>query len=202
MWSCANCHHLEVTEEKPEQCPVCGAGSDKFQVHTVPDVKGAKTLENLQVSLAAESKAHERNLAFALKAEQENLPEIAKLFRAVAEAEAIHAYRDLNLLGAVSETQENLEVAFERENHAGNSYPRFIKEANKEGDTNVAKVFSQTRDVEREHAKLYEKALEHMLGDAGAEYYVCRVCGYVADGSVPENCPICGAPGKNFRHVE
>ena len=97
--------------------------------------------------------------------------------------------------------QENLEVAFERENLAGNSYPQFIKEANQEGNTAVARIFSQTRDVEREHAKLYEKALEHMLGDDITEYYVCGVCGYVADGVLPDTCPICGALKEKFREI-
>ena len=201
MWTCTNCHHLETTIERPERCPVCGVESEKFITHKVPSIEGTKTVKNLQVSLVAESKAHQRNLAFALKAEQEKYQQIARLFRAVAEAEAIHAYHALRLLGAISNTQENLEAAFERENLASNSYPQFVREANEEGNAAVATVFSHTRDVEREHARLYEKALEHMLGNVNTEYYVCSICGYVSDGVLPEKCPICGALKERFRRI-
>jgi rubrerythrin len=82
----------------------------------VPGIKGTKTLNNIKAGFVAESQAHQRNLAFAMKAEQENFTQVAKLFRAIAEAEGIHAYNHLRLLGGVSDTQENLEAAFEREN--------------------------------------------------------------------------------------
>ncbi len=124
---------------------------------------------------------------------------MARLFRAIAEAEGIHAFNHLRLLGTVVSTQENLETAFERENLASSTYPQFIKEANEESNTHVATIFSYSRDVERGHAKLYEKALEHMLGDVDTEYYVCSICGYVSDGVLPDQCPICGAPREKFR---
>ena len=76
-----------------------------------------------------------------------------------------------------------------------------IKDANMEGNKQVARAFSFHRDVERGHAKLYEKALEHMLGDVDTEYYVCGVCGYVSDGVLPDECPICGAPQKQFKKI-
>jgi len=127
--------------------------------------------------------------------------QVARLFRAIAEAEGVHAFHHLRLLGGVSDTQENLESAFERENLASNTYPQFIIDANEEGNSQVAKIFGYSRDVERGHAKLYEKALEHMLADADTEYYVCSVCGYVSDGTLPEECPICGARAEKFRKV-
>ena len=201
IWKCNNCHHLDLAVEKPERCPVCGAEADKLVPHEVPQISGTKTLKNLRMGFIAESQAHQRNQAFALKAEQEGYRQVAKLFRAIAEAEAIHAFNLLRLLGGVSGTQENLESAFERENLATNTYPQFIKEANEEDNTNVARIFSYSRDVERGHAKLYEKALEHMLGDVDTEYYVCSVCGYVSDGEPPDECPICGAPKEMFRKV-
>lgn len=201
MWKCNNCHHVELAADKPERCPLCGAEAEKLVSHEVLGIKGMKTLKNLKAGFIAESQAHQRNLAFAIKAEEEGYPQVAKLFRAIAEAEGIHAFNHLRLLGAVASTQENLETAFERENLASSTYPQFIKEANEEDNAHVARIFSYSRDVERGHAKLYEKALEHMLGDVETEYYVCGVCGYVSDGDLPEVCPICGAPGERFRRV-
>lgn len=201
MWKCTNCYHIELSAEKPDRCPVCNAAADKLVQHEVPGIKGENTLSNLKAGFVAESQAHLRNLAFAMKAEQQGYPQVAKLFRAIAEAEAIHAFHHLRLLGATSDTQENLEAAFERENLASEAYPRFIRDANREDNQKVAQVFSFTRDVERGHAKLYEKALEHMLGDVETDYYVCGVCGYVSDGILPDECPICGAPAKQFKKI-
>ena len=201
MWKCSNCHHMEIVDERPGHCPVCGAEAEKLLPHEVPGIKGTKTLLNLKTGFVAESQAHQRNLAFAMRAEQEDLPQVAKLFRAVAEAEGVHAYHHLRLLGGISDTQENLESAFERESLAQSTYPQFIKEANEEGNTAVAKVFSYSRDVEKGHAKLYKKALEHMIQETDTDYYVCGVCGYVSDGELPDECPICGAHREKFRHI-
>ena len=202
MWKCTNCYHIEIEDEKPERCPVCGAGAERLISHEVPGVKGKRTLQNLKFGFVGESQAHLRNLAFAIKAEQEGYRQIAKLFRAVTEAEAVHAFNHLRLLDAVSATQENLQSAFEREKLASNSYPRFIKEAREDGNEQVARVFSYSRDVERGHARLYENALQHMLAGVDTEYYVCSVCGYVADGELPDQCPICGAPREKFKRVD
>lgn len=201
MWKCTNCHHVELATDKPERCPLCGAEAEKLIPHEVAGIKGTKTLKNLKAGFVAESQAHQRNLAFAIRAEEEGYSQVAKLFRAIAEAEGIHAFNHLRLLGAVAGTQENLETAFERENLASSTYPQFIREANEEENAAVATIFGYSRDVERGHAKLYEKALEHMLGDVDTEYYVCGVCGYVSDGELPDQCPICGAPRERFRKV-
>jgi rubrerythrin len=107
----------------------------------------------------------------------------------------------LRLLGGISDTQENLEAAFKRENLASDSYPEFIKAAHEEGNTAVAKIFTYSRDVEAGHAKLYKKALERMIQETETDYYVCGVCGYVSDGELPDECPICGAPQDKFRQV-
>jgi rubrerythrin len=192
---------VELSTDKPQRCPVCGAEAEKLVSHEVPGIKGAKTLKNLKVGFVAESQAHLRNLAFAMKAEQEGYSQVARLFRAIAEAEAVHAFNHFRLLGAASGTQENLESAFERENLAASTYPQFIREANEEGNTSVATVLGYSRDVEKGHAKLYKKALAHTMAEEETEYYVCQVCGYVADGVLPDVCPICGAPKEKFRKV-
>ena len=201
MWKCTNCHHLKFSTDKPQQCPVCGVEAEKLVWHEVPGIRGTKTLKNLKAGFIAESQAHLRNLAFAMKAEQEGYSQMAKLFRAVAEAEAVHAFNHFRLLDAVSDTQENLESAFEKENLASKTYPQFITEANAEGNTGVAKTFSYSRDVEKGHARLYKKALAHMMAEEEVDYYVCQICGYVSDGILPEECPICGALQEKFRRV-
>jgi rubrerythrin len=201
MWKCTNCHHVEFSTNKPQQCPVCGAEAGKLVQHEVSGIKGTKTLNNLKAGFVAESQAHLRNLAFAMKAEQEGYSRIAILFRAIAEAEGVHAFNHLRLLGAVSSTQDNLESAFERENLAASTYPQFVRAANEEGNTSVAKTFSYSRDVEKGHANLYKKALAHMMAEEETEYYVCQVCGHVSDRVLPDVCPICGAPKEKFRKV-
>jgi rubrerythrin len=201
MWRCTNCHHVELSTHKPQHCPVCGAEAEKLVPHEVSGIKGTKTLNNLKIGFVAESQAHLRNLVFAMKADQEGYPQVARLFRAIAEAEAVHAFNHFRLLGAMSDTQDNLESAFERENLAASTYPQFIREANEEGNTSVATVLGYSSDVEKGHAKLYKKAQAHMMADEETEYYVCQVCGHVSDGSLPDECPICGAPKEKFRKV-
>jgi rubrerythrin len=201
MWKCTNCHHVEISTDRPPLCPVCGAEAGKLVPHEISEIKGTKTLNNLKSGFVAESQAHMRNLAFAIKAEQEGYSQVAILFRAIAEAEAVHAFNHFRLLGAVSGTQDNLESAFERENLAASTYPQFVREASEEGNMSVATTFSYSRDVEKGHAKLYKKALAHTMAEEETEYYVCQVCGYVSDGALPDACPICGAPKEKFRKV-
>ena len=201
MWKCADCHHVELSGDRPERCPICGAEAEKLVPHEVSGIKGTKTLKNLKAGFIAESQAHLRNLAFAMKADQEGYSQVARLFRAIAEAEAVHAFNHFRLLDGESNTQENLESAFERENLASNRYPQVVREANEEDNAGVATVLSYSRDVEKGHATLYRKALAYMMADEEVEYYVCQVCGYVSDGVLPDECPICGAPKEKFRRV-
>lgn len=201
MWRCSNCSHLEVGTDKPEKCLVCGAESTQFVHHEAEGVKGEKTLANLRTGFIAESQASVRNRAFAMKADQDDLSQMAQLFRAIAEAEAVHAFNHLRFLSGISDTQTNLQSAFEHENLASDAYPQLIQGANEEGNMAVARLFGFVRDVEREHAKLYKKALDHMMSDEQTEYYVCTVCGHIEDGTAPDECPICGAPREKFRKV-
>ncbi len=198
MWKCSNCAHLELTDDKPGKCPVCGADAEKLELYVNSSVKGKKTLLNLKAGFEAESKASIRNYAFAMKADQEGFPQMAALFRAIAEAEAVHAYNHLRFLGAVSDTQTNLESAFEHENYAAEAYPDLIKTAGEEGNAAVARQFGFVRDVEREHSGLYKSAMDHMVAEKETEYFVCSVCGHVEDGYTPDECPICGAPKDKF----
>ncbi|MBW1951357.1 MAG: rubrerythrin family protein, partial [Deltaproteobacteria bacterium] len=155
---------------------------------------GEKTEKNLAIAFAAESKAAARNLAFGQKAQHDGYEQIARLFRAVADAESVHAQRYLRLMrGKIGSTEENLETAFHNEIRANvDEYPNLIKEATEEGVSAVEKAFSQSRDVESRHAELYKKAMNDMLAERETIYHVCQVCGYIAEDEAPENCPICG----------
>jgi len=163
-----------------------------------------KTDTNLAYAFAAESKAAARNSAFAAKAEQEEYSHIARLFRAVADAESVHARRYLMLMrGKVGSTEENLEAAFQNEIRANvDEYPKLIQDATSEQNSAAEKAFAQARDVESRHAELYKHAMNDMLSERETSYYVCQVCGYIAEDEAPENCPICGAGKGKFTQVE
>jgi rubrerythrin len=165
-------------------------------------MSGEKTTENLRVAYAAESKALVRNRLFAEIADSEGYEQIAKLFRAVAEAESVHAKNALRMLGEMRSTEENLQTAFENEIAAKNDYyPGFIKEAEAEEKSNVALIFSRARDVEERHAQLYKGALDYLVKEEVVDYHVCDVCGYVAEKEAPDECPICQASKEAFKRV-
>ena len=164
-----------------------------------------KTKQNIYASFIGEAKAYFRLLAYADKADEENEPQIALLFRAIAEAERVHATRQLNLMKdlLVKDTDTNLEKSFQREKSVSeNTYPEFIKDAEDEGETLAALAFSHARDAESYHAKLYERAIYNVIKNVAAAYHVCQVCGYVTDKKIPKKCPVCGAPPEKFKTVE
>lgn len=164
-----------------------------------------KTQKNAYDAFIGEAKAYFRLLAYAEKAEEEEVPQMALLFRAIAEAERVHATRNLNLVKelVVKDTDTNLEKSFQREKSVSeNVYPDFIKDAEDEGETAAAMVFSHARDAESYHAKLYERAIMSVIKDKVESYHVCQVCGYVTDRKAPDNCPVCGAPKEKFKTIE
>ncbi len=134
----------------------------------------------------------------------EGYSQIARLFRAVSEAESVHARRFLLLMrGKIGSTEENLETAFQNEIKANaEEYPELIKDASDEGKEGALKAFSNSKDVESGHAELYKKAMNDMLSDRETDYYVCQVCGYVAEDNPPDNCPVCGAVKGKFKLIK
>lgn len=164
---------------------------------------GEKTGKNLAYAFAAESKAAIRNAAFAKKADAEDYAQIARLFRAVSDAESVHARRYLLLMrGKIGSTEDNLETAFQNEIKANvEEYPKLINDASNEGEKHAVNAFSQARDVENRHAELYKKAMTDMLADRETDYYVCQVCGYISENEAPDNCPICGSVKTKFEKV-
>ncbi len=162
------------------------------------------TKKNVYRAFIGEAKAYFRLLAYAEKAEEEEVPQIALLFRAIADAERVHATRHLNLVKdiLVKDTDTNLEDSFQREKSVSeNEYPELIKDAEKDGEKAAALTFSQARDAETFHAKLYERAIYHVIRDEVKAYHVCQVCGYVTSKKVRDKCPICGAPKEKFKII-
>lgn len=174
------------------------------QIHEAEMTMDKRTNENLYTAFVGEAKAHHRLLAFARKAEEEGYDQVAKLFRAVANAEGIHAERHLRLLGeaVVRSTERNLEYSFEQETTVNQVYyPEFIREAEGEGESAAVVTFKHARDVEERHAELYKRALGAMLREETHDYHVCQVCGYVAEREAPDECPVCSAKRDHFRLV-
>jgi len=164
---------------------------------------GEKTQANLKKAFQGESEAHFRNRAFAERAEKDGYAQIARLFRAMAEAEAVHSLNVLKLRDVVKDTEANLERAFGTESYAKDeAYPQIIKEAEEEGDRTSALILSRARDVEERHASLYKKALDDLMSERTTDYFVCTVCGYIAETAVPDECPICQAKPEKFKKVD
>ena len=150
-----------------------------------------------------EAKAALRLKIFAKKAGEEDLPQISKLFRVIAFSEEIHGERALLMLREIKDTDTNLKESFQSETRiAGVAYDDFIKLAGEIEDNTACNIFSNSRDVEEGHAKLYKNAINHLIGERETTYYVCKVCGYVSDGVWPKVCPVCSAPKEQFVEFE
>jgi rubrerythrin len=162
-----------------------------------------KTPDNLKEAFAGESQANRRYLAFARKADLEGHPQIAKLFRAVAAAETIHAHNHLGVMDGIGGTKANLEAAISGETFEFTKmYPGFITDATTEGANKARWTFDMANKVEEIHAVLFKEALAAMSTEPGPDYTVCDVCGYTVAGEPPDRCPVCGAPHTRFTEVE
>lgn len=163
---------------------------------------GAKTEQNLKEAFAGESQANRRYLAFAKKAEEEGFPQVAKLFRAAAEAETVHAHNHLRVLKGIRSTKENIQEAIGGETHEFKQmYPEMMQQAKAEKNNEAFQTFHFANEVEKIHAGLYAKGLESLGKNEVVDYYVCPVCGNTVEKAPPEKCPICGAPGKSFKKI-
>ena len=165
----------------------------------------SKTTENLKGAFAGESQANRRYLAFARKAEKDGLAQIAKLFRAAAEAETIHALNHLQITGEVKSTSENLKTAVSGETFEFKTmYPEYLAEAKSEGNKQAVWSFDVANKVEQIHANLFSKAIEALKTEEkprAVDYFVCGVCGNTVEGEAPEKCPVCGVPKAKFFKV-
>ncbi len=164
-----------------------------------------KTEDFLKEAFAGESQANRRYTAFAVKADRDGYPQAARLFRAAAEAEAIHAANHLSALKAIKATKENLREAIAGETHEFKEmYPEMIEAAKAEGVKDAERTLSYANAVEEYHAKLYHNMLEGLEASKGQSYpyYVCPVCGMTVEKEPPEKCPVCGVKGSMFKKVE
>jgi rubrerythrin len=161
---------------------------------------------NLGEAFAGESKANRRYVAFAQVAEEEGFSNVARLFRAVAESETIHAINHMKALGEIKTTVENVEEAWRGEKDEYTSmYPMFIDQAKRDANNDALKSFFWANEAEKTHGEFYEKALGALregkdvtLGDL----HICTVCGYTVEGTPPETCPNCGEGRDKFQLME
>ena len=165
-----------------------------------------KTLENLKAAFAGESQANRKYLAYSTKAEADGFAQIAKLFRAAAAAETVHAHGHFKAMDGVGDTGANLRDAVAGESHEfKNMYPEFIATAEEEGNRKALRMFEWANVVEEIHFGLYEAALAtyEKGGDLPAEdIWVCGVCGNTVAGDCPDKCSVCGVPGSKFDKID
>jgi rubrerythrin len=164
----------------------------------------SKTEQYLKEAFAGESQANRKYLAFAAKADQEGYPQVARLFRAAAEAETIHAHSHLRALNGIRSTRENLLEAVDGETHEFTKmYPEMMEAAKAEGHKVGQRSFSYANEVEKIHARLYQSLLDSLgKSQETYPYYICPVCGLTAEKEAPDICPVCGTKGSMFRRVD
>jgi rubrerythrin len=165
-----------------------------------------KSEENLKAAFAGESKANRKYLAFADKADKDGFSQIAKVFRAAAAAETVHAHNHLRAMGGIKSTEENVKIAIEGEHYEFTKmYPDFLEDAKTESHKDAIRTFDYANEVEKVHHRLYENALKAVQAGKDleeTEIYVCPICGYTHEGDPPESCPVCGAKKKVFDRID
>ena len=161
-----------------------------------------RTLKNLKEAFAGESQANRKYLAFAAKAEAEGYTSAAKMFRAAAEAETIHAHAHLKAMKGIRSTAENLQEGIDGETEEFTSmYPPMLEAAEAAGEKDAARSFKFAMEAEKVHAELYAKILANLESKEELTFYLCPICGNV-ELSLPEKCFICNAGPKAFKVVE
>jgi rubrerythrin len=165
----------------------------------------ASVEDYLKEAFAGESQANRKYLAFADRADKDGYAQAARLFRAAAAAETVHAHNHLRALKAIGSTAENLKDAVAGETHEFTSmYPEMLQQAQSEGHTDAERSFRFALEVEKSHGKLYQEMMDN-LEQAGKEaypYYVCPVCGHTVGREAPDTCPVCGTKGSMFKRVD
>ena len=166
----------------------------------------SNTDENLKAAFAGESQANRKYLAFAKKADSEGFSQTAKLFRAIAMAETVHAHNHFDVMGGVKDTVSNLKEAVSGETYEFKQmYPEFIEDAQDDSNTGAKRSFNFANSVEKIHEKLYSDALAKVeTGNDISEVnmYVCDVCGHTVDSEPTDSCPICGAPVEHYMKID
>jgi rubrerythrin len=165
-----------------------------------------KTDANLREAFAGESQANRRYLYFADKADKEGLKQIARLFRAAAEAETVHAFNHFRVMDGVGSTLDNLNAGVIGEHlEFTRMYPVFIEQAKDDQSAAAQRSFEWANAVEQIHYNLFQEAIKALKAKETLNeepYYVCPVCGNTVLGKAPDKCPICGALGSRFKKIE
>jgi rubrerythrin len=162
-----------------------------------------KSLQNLKEAFAGESQANRKYLAFAEKADREGYPQVARLFRATAEAETVHALNHLRAMKGIGASAENLKEALAGEvAEFEKMYPPMIAAAQGEGHKEAERSFNFANEVEKIHAQLFKKALDNLEKKELVDIFVCGVCGYTVEGEAPDKCPVCNAAKKMFKQIQ
>ena len=164
------------------------------------------TDDNLKSAFAGKAQTSRLYMAFSEAADEEGHKQIAKLFRAAAESEMVHAMHHLRMSGGVLTTEENLKLAIEREN-LGHSkiYCDFIEQSKKEGRAQATLGFNYAKKVHMEHERSFKEA-EQVLNDKKdlpvQRLFVCQICGQMHTGDPPKTCLVCGNPSEMFKEIK
>jgi rubrerythrin len=162
------------------------------------------TEKSLKEAFGGESQANRKYTAFAAKADKEGYSQAARLFRAAAEAEAVHANNHLKVMNGIKSTKENLQSALTGENEEWEKmYPEMIEEAKAEGNKGAEMSFYYANEVEMIHSRLFQQLIG-VLGTSKESfpYYVCPYCGNTVEREAPGTCSVCGAEGKLFKRID
>jgi rubrerythrin len=163
----------------------------------------SQSVDDLKAAFAGESQANRKYLAFAKKADEEGYAQAAKLFRAAAEAETVHAHNHLKAMDGVGSTMDNLKEAMGGETYEFESmYPPMVTNAEAEENKKAARSFKFAMEVEKVHAEMYKEAIENInKKEEVYDYFVCPICGFTAPKYAPDKCPVCGASGTKFTKI-
>jgi len=160
------------------------------------------TEANLEAAFAGESQAHMKYLVFADRAERDGFPEVARLFRAVAFAERVHATSHFRTLGHIDQTVNNLAAAIGGETYeVEEMYPAFKAVAEVQDEKAALRSNTWAMEAEKVHAGLYEKARQAVLAGSDVklgDIWICETCGWTVEGEPPDKCPLCGALREKF----
>ncbi len=169
----------------------------------------SKTTENLEAAFAGESKARNMYMFFAKVARKEGYHYIAKIFEETAINEQRHANDHFKLLGGISDTATNLKSAIDGENYeTTDMYPTFAKEAEDEGNSEAAILFTQIAKVEAHHRDRYTRCLEMVANGTVFKRdkpinWKCSLCGYTYNGTEPPpKCPACKHPHEYYEPAD
>lgn len=161
------------------------------------------TDDNLKAAFEGECKAYMKYIAFARAAEKEGQKQIAKLFRAIAEAEKVHALNHFAIMGESGSVEQNTTSAIDAETYEFTQmYPAFIRQADQDSNARAAASFRGASAVEKIHSSLLSDVLASLGRSKEEDYYVCTICGNTVRGAMPGRCAVCSAAGEKFRFIE